>query len=31
LLATRQLTKQEARLLAEYQQEHASVQEEETK
>jgi tRNA (guanine37-N1)-methyltransferase len=31
LLATRQLTKQEARLLAEYQQEQASAQEEETK
>jgi len=31
LLAQRQLTKQEARLLAEYQQEHASVQQEETK
>jgi tRNA (guanine37-N1)-methyltransferase len=31
LLATRQLTKQEARLLAEYQQEQASVQQEETK
>ncbi|MDP2805991.1 MAG: tRNA (guanosine(37)-N1)-methyltransferase TrmD [Gallionellaceae bacterium] len=31
LLATRQLTKQEARLLAEYQQEQASVQQEEIK
>lgn len=31
LLAQRQLTKQEARLLAEYQQEQASVQQEETK
>ncbi len=31
LLAHRQLTKQEARLLAEYQQEQASVQQEETK
>ncbi len=31
LLAKRQLTKQEARLLAEYQQEQASVQQEETK
>jgi tRNA (guanine37-N1)-methyltransferase len=31
LLATRQLTKQEARLLAQYQQEQAPVQEEETK
>ena len=31
LLAARQLTKQEARLLAEYQQEQASVQQEETK
>jgi tRNA (guanine37-N1)-methyltransferase len=31
LLADRQLTKQEARLLAEYQQEQASVQEKETK
>ncbi|MBI5919372.1 MAG: tRNA (guanosine(37)-N1)-methyltransferase TrmD [Nitrosomonadales bacterium] len=31
LLALRQLTKQEARLLAEYQQEQASVQQEETK
>ena len=31
LLATRQLTKQEARLLAEYQQEQAPAQEEETK
>ena len=31
LLAQRQLTKQEARLLAEYQQEQASVQEEESK
>ena len=31
LLASRQLTKQEARLLAEYQQEQASAQEEETK
>ena len=31
LLARRQLTKQEARLLAEYQQEQASVQQEETK
>jgi len=31
LLATRQLTKQEARLLAEYQQEQASVKEKETK
>jgi len=31
LLAKRQLTKQEARLLAEYQQEQASVQEKETK
>jgi tRNA (guanine37-N1)-methyltransferase len=31
LLATRQFTKQEARLLAEYQQEQASAQEEETK
>ncbi len=31
LLAQRQLTKQEARLLAEYQQEQASAQEEETK
>jgi tRNA (guanine37-N1)-methyltransferase len=31
LLAQRQLTKQEARLLAEYQQEQASIQQEETK
>jgi tRNA (guanine37-N1)-methyltransferase len=31
LLATRQLTKQEARLLAQYQQEQAPAQEEETK
>jgi tRNA (guanine37-N1)-methyltransferase len=31
LLASRQLTKQEAGLLAEYQQEHASAQQEETK
>jgi tRNA (guanine37-N1)-methyltransferase len=31
LLAARQLTQQEARLLAEYQQEQASVQQEETK
>jgi tRNA (guanine37-N1)-methyltransferase len=31
LLAQRQLTKQEARLLAEYQQEQASVQQEEIK
>jgi tRNA (guanine37-N1)-methyltransferase len=31
LLAARRLTKQEARLLAEYQQEQASVQQEETK